>query len=216
MSADDDLLLLFDYNRHGLHHIATSILLYLDYRSFVRYKRTCRTVHNYILSSGVEEVKLRYKLQRDWRHGEAREAVMKIPQEEDGLPRTLPSVVTNVMEVDGGNQVLASVDKTVYLWDIKTGACVREFVNTTENFEKNVITRFDVIVHRGGKYLVSGSTNGVLSIWNLLTGEIVNSKQLFGIISGVKCRQDTLPISPLFRFPFAPFSRSPFPPFPYI
>ena len=57
------------------------------------------------------------------------------------------------------------------------------FTNCNENLEKNQITEFDVL----GEYLIGGNNNGILSVWDLDTSELLNSKQLFGIITGVKC-----------------------------
>ena len=57
------------------------------------------------------------------------------------------------------------------------------YSNNAENLEKNQITEFDVL----DGYLVSGNNNGILSIWDLETCELLNSKQLFGIITGKLC-----------------------------
>eukprot|EP00092_Neocalanus_flemingeri_P012524 GFUD01013499.1.p1 GENE.GFUD01013499.1~~GFUD01013499.1.p1 ORF type:complete len:520 (+),score=121.66 GFUD01013499.1:82-1641(+) len=63
---------------------------------------------------------------------------------------------------------------------------VRVYLNENENLEKNQITQFDIIKN----FLVAGNNNGILSIWDLDTAELLNSKQLFGIITGVKCRTE--------------------------
>ena len=56
----------------------------------------------------------------------------------------------------------------------------RVFVNSNENLEKNQITQFDILE----SYLVAGNNNGILSIWDTNTAELICSKQLFGIITG--------------------------------
>lgn len=58
------------------------------------------------------------------------------------------------------------------------------YVNDNENLERNQITQFDILKN----YLIAGNNNGMLSIWDLDTTELLNNKQLFGIITGVKCR----------------------------
>ena len=56
----------------------------------------------------------------------------------------------------------------------------RVFVNSNENLEKNQITQFDILK----SYLIAGNNNGILSIWDTNTAELICSKQLFGIITG--------------------------------
>jgi len=63
---------------------------------------------------------------------------------------------------------------------------IRVYINENENLEKNQITQFDILK----QYLIAGNNNGILSIWDLNSTEILNSKQLFGIITGVKCREE--------------------------
>jgi len=63
---------------------------------------------------------------------------------------------------------------------------VRVYINENENLEKNQITQFDILKN----FLVAGNNNGILSIWDLDTTELLNSKQLFGIITGVRCRNE--------------------------
>ena len=60
------------------------------------------------------------------------------------------------------------------------------YVNDNENLERNQITQFDILK----SYLIAGNNNGMLSIWDLETTELLNNKQLFGIITGVRCRQE--------------------------
>jgi len=194
------LLYLFDYNRHGVSHIAESILLYLDFKSFVAFKQSCSTVYSFVVHSHIEDVKLRYKLQRDWRTGEAREDLIQhLP--EGNKPTNNPvnsvgnnqkNIVTYLLSLNNGKNVLASIDKIIYLYDSQTKDLICQYTNNNENLEKHVVTRFDVASKSTEKYVIGGSTNGVLSIWNLHTGVLCSSKQLFGIISGVKCKGDVI------------------------
>ena len=55
------------------------------------------------------------------------------------------------------------------------------YVNENKNLEKNQITQFDILKN----YLIAGNNNGILSIWDIDTAELLNSKQLFGIITGL-------------------------------
>ena len=55
------------------------------------------------------------------------------------------------------------------------------YINENKNLEKNQITQFDILKN----YLIAGNNNGILSIWDIDTAELLNSKQLFGIITGL-------------------------------
>ena len=60
------------------------------------------------------------------------------------------------------------------------GSYNRIFTHDNENLEKNQITQFDTL----NKYLISGNNNGMLTIWDLESTELLSNKQLFGIITG--------------------------------
>ena len=60
------------------------------------------------------------------------------------------------------------------------GAFNRKYSNENENLERNQITQFDTL----NNYLISGNNNGMLSIWDLESTELLSNKQLFGIITG--------------------------------
>ena len=51
--------LFFDVNRGGFSDVAENILSFLDYASFVNFKRTCKLVYQYIISSNIEQVSLK-------------------------------------------------------------------------------------------------------------------------------------------------------------
>ena len=61
---------------------------------------------------------------------------------------------------------------------------IHVYVNENKNLEKNQITQFDILKN----YLIAGNNNGILSIWDIDTAELLNSKQLFGIITGFCCK----------------------------
>ena len=48
--------LFFDVNRGGFFDVAQRILNYLDYKSFVQFKRSCKMVYKFIRSSNIEQV----------------------------------------------------------------------------------------------------------------------------------------------------------------
>ena len=51
--------LFFDVNRGGFSDVSENILSFLDYASFVNFKRTCKLVYQYIISSNIEQVSLK-------------------------------------------------------------------------------------------------------------------------------------------------------------
>jgi len=63
---------------------------------------------------------------------------------------------------------------------------VKVFINENENLEKNQITQFDLLKN----FLIAGNNNGILSIWDKNSSQLLNSKQLFGIITGVQCMEE--------------------------
>jgi len=61
-------------------------------------------------------------------------------------------------------------------------AC-KTFTNVNDNLEKNSITQFDIL----NNCLIAGNNNGILSVWDFDSTELLISKQLFGIITGLSC-----------------------------
>jgi len=84
-----------------------------------------------------------------------------------------------------GNSLNAKVSEA-FGSDIAQCGAKSEFTNSCENLEKNEVTEFDVL----GDYLVVGNNNGTLSVWDLDTAQMMVSKQLFGIVTGVRCLQE--------------------------
>ena len=52
------LRLFFDVNRGGFFDVAENILDYLDYKSFVQFKQSCKMVYEFIKTSNIEQVSL--------------------------------------------------------------------------------------------------------------------------------------------------------------
>jgi len=68
---------------------------------------------------------------------------------------------------DGKYIVTGSKDKTVRLWDAKTGQEVRRFVGHTDEVE-------EVSFSPDGKVIASASFDGTVRLWNIQTGEAVH------------------------------------------
>jgi len=84
-----------------------------------------------------------------------------------------------------GNSLNAKISEA-FGSDIGQCGAKLEFTNSCENLEKNEVTEFDVL----GDHLVVGNNNGTLSVWDLNTAQMTVSKQLFGIVTGVKCLEE--------------------------
>ena len=69
---------------------------------------------------------------------------------------------------DGKYIVSGSGDKTIKIWDFKTGMCL----NTLEGNEDSIDT---VAISPDGKYIVSGSEDKTIKIWDIKTGECLNT-----------------------------------------
>lgn len=67
--------------------------------------------------------------------------------------------------------------------DVGETVAYRTFTNSNDNLERNQVTEFDLL----NNCIIGGNNNGILSIWDFTTGELLVSKQLFGIITGLKC-----------------------------
>ena len=69
---------------------------------------------------------------------------------------------------DGKYLVSSSYDKTIKIWDIKTGESLNTF-----NGHNGFIT--SVIITPDGKYIISGSTDKTIKIWDFKTGESLST-----------------------------------------
>lgn len=59
--------------------------------------------------------------------------------------------------------VSAARDKTIKIWDVRTGMLVGEFIG-----HDNWIN--DLSFHASGKYLISGSDDKTIRVWDLSNG----------------------------------------------
>ena len=50
------ILLFFDVNRGGFFDVAQKILNYLDYKSLVMFKRTCKSIYEFNANYDIEQV----------------------------------------------------------------------------------------------------------------------------------------------------------------
>ena len=202
----------FNVDREGFRHIGENIARKLDYHSLVSLKQSCRLFYIFLQNTSVEEEVLRDKLHKDWQVGKAAEFELHLP---------LSSSVSNVKIINEGHDILVSIGKNIYQYDLTNTVedtpaeektlqlfnvfslkslnptsgsdqngniknPVREYIDENESLEINQITQFDILKD----YLVSGNNNGILSIRNLESTELLISKRLFGIITGVKCREE--------------------------
>lgn len=222
----DYIISLFDHRREGLRHVAETICLFLDYISLVSLKRSCWTVHEFLSLGKVESLLLRQQLHADWLTGSPGTSELVLGKS---------AVVTNVKMLSGGEQLMVSINKNIYLYNVASmeghlghsqvgkqslsssvssglklklrlpstslntaisqacreevavGDPVRVFTNLEgENLERNIATAMDTM----GEVVVGGSNNGVLSVWDRDTAHLLHSKQLFGIITAVSCREE--------------------------
>ena len=58
------LNLFFDVNRGGFYDVAEKILHFLDYRSLVMFKRTCKLFYEFNAQSDIEKVRQEFKILR--------------------------------------------------------------------------------------------------------------------------------------------------------
>jgi WD40 repeat protein len=70
--------------------------------------------------------------------------------------------------LSGSWDILGSLDKTLKLWDVKTGECLRTF----EGHEGGVIS---VCFSPDGRYALSGSVDDTLKLWDVETGKCLRT-----------------------------------------
>ena len=206
-SMENYLAILFDNNRGGLLHIVENICRHLDYYSFVSLKQSCKLVYSYLQHTDLEEEILREKLQDDWRIG--RPTQIEIPFQLSYPPSYPIPAVTKTKIINDGNDILVSIENITCQFDfnIETTPTIsnqtkgtdltelpelepkkasKTFINPDQNEIHNQITQFDLL----GDYLVVGNNNGILSIWDMRSGDLLSSKHLFGNITELRCVEE--------------------------
>ena len=56
----DYLLIFFDINRGGFFDVAQKILKFLDYKSLVMFKRTCKSIYEFNANCDIEKVSKKF------------------------------------------------------------------------------------------------------------------------------------------------------------
>ncbi|MCW8928896.1 MAG: caspase family protein [Gammaproteobacteria bacterium] len=80
------------------------------------------------------------------------------------------------MSLSGNGEYLAtsSWDKTIRLWNVKTGKQLREFKKKTN---KEWLTSHALALSHDGKWLLSGGSDSNIYLWSTITGEIISQYQ---------------------------------------
>ena len=70
--------------------------------------------------------------------------------------------------------VSGSWDKTLRLWDLKNGTCIRTFP-TDQNTQGHQAVVYAVVITPDGQKIISGSLDGTIIIWDFNTGELLKT-----------------------------------------
>jgi hypothetical protein len=95
---------------------------------------------------------------------EIRQRLMKLNRHTDGHTYK----ITSVEVIDNEMIVSGSYDKTIKIWNSKTGACIRTLEGHTDGVSC-LATIYE------GKQIVSGSYDKTIKIWNLDTGDCIRT-----------------------------------------
>ncbi|KIJ50837.1 hypothetical protein M422DRAFT_158740 [Sphaerobolus stellatus SS14] len=114
------------------------------------------------------------------------------------------AVWTVALSPDGKHIVSGSWDKTIQIWDTKTGEAVGE---PLQGHQESVLT---VAFSPDGKHIVSGSSDKTIRIWDAKTGEVVGEsfQGHQGSVQGVTFSPDGKRIASMFQ-DYAMFSELP-------
>ena len=189
MSGNEDnyLAYLFNADRIGFEPIAARILInYLDYASFVNFKRSCKFVRDYILQTGLERTKLRQKLERDWRVGKPVEKTLQVKLENDEdidfVPPSCIKIFNNETSVLVG--IGLHCDGIYFPKIVRFDAVTGEQTNTYSFRGHRARISAIEVIH--DEVVVSGDENGKVIFWDLATTEVHLEKQLFGRITAIE------------------------------
>jgi len=182
----DYISLVCNYDREGLRHIGKHLLSLLDWRSLVCLKRASRQVWYFLQQvPTLEKRALASKLAQDWGSGSPRvQKTLPLP----GPYQEKEKVLATRMLARGS--VLVSSERAIHLLpegrrfltaeQEERGEPVKKM---SSRIEKSEIRHFDLL----NNWLVAGGSNGILSVWDLATAELTSSRQLFGMITGLRC-----------------------------
>lgn len=119
------LEMLFDPQRMGFGAVSKQILAFLDYHSFVSFKRSCRLIYEYLVANpDLEKRQFYRKCQRDWR----------ICQQDQDREKKIPlsGEATLVKFIDNDSALLCSVRNNIFKFDLESLEKVKEFKLHTE------------------------------------------------------------------------------------
>lgn len=176
MDQEDNnyLHILFNINRIGFNQITERIILNLNYFSLVQFKRSAKFVYNYLKNTQLESIVYHRKLKSDWNQ--------ELPPPVKF--QTNETVPLYAKFFANERKFLCSLSHRIYKYDIPTQS--EELIFTGH---KSIVTCLEVI---NDEYMISGGYDGTLIVWDLITTEILDEKQLFGRLSIIKFQKDFL------------------------
>ncbi|XP_040571807.1 uncharacterized protein [Lepeophtheirus salmonis] len=178
------LEIIFDIQRIGLNEVAENILYYLDYASLVSLKRTCWIIYIFISNTDIENIKEVNKLNKEWKESNPKQIVLDV----QGL-------VSCAKFFDDGRKVAVGIDHSLQVFH--TSSQEDQPILSLCN-ENSIIKCIDV--NEEEKIIATGSTDGLLILWDAESGDQLILKQLFGRIDAIKWKSS--------RFVTAHFGRA--------
>ena len=117
----------------------------------------------------------------------------KKPQESSGFAMSNPELVFNVGHSAWGRSVCyspdrkyvvsGSEDKTINIWEIETGRCIRTLEGHTD-------TVYAVCYSPDGKYIASGSGDGTIKLWEVSSGSCVKTLKAKTVVTSLSYSPD--------------------------
>jgi len=172
----DYLLIFFDINRGGFFDVAQKILKFLDYKSLVMFKRTCKSIYEFNANCDIEKVKFNAKIRNDWKIGTHKEQT-----------NNAPGLVSSARIYENGRKIICGADESIFVVDSLTSNRL-----LTLPGHNSIVNSVDLFSIKDEHFIASGSQDGILAIYALETGECLCQKQLFGRIEVVKAKDDIL------------------------
>lgn len=174
--GNEYLDIFFDLDRSGFIDVTEKILSYLDFKSFVQFKRSCKLIYNFISDQNrLEDRSLRRKLSSDWKKGPAKTYAIL----------TMNRLISHARLFNDGARVACAVDHEVVIFDIPTGKCQL----TLKGPHQAPISCVELIYDQNDQVVMyaTGCREGVLALWST-DGQCLVRKQLFGRIMFIKSR----------------------------